>query len=134
MHATAPGLAADETSLGSRRLRRPQPHPPTAGGSLGPGGGCRLGVRVSGFPLADIGRFLRYERSGRPAMEPHFRAGCVEGGGWLPPEWRRLARLVELVTFCEMLTQEGLPDAAAAELVGLIRATVDSRLLTASRS
>ena len=58
----------------------------------------------------------------------------MEGGGWLPPEWRRLARLVELVTFCEMLTQEGLPDAAAAELVGLIRATVDSRLLTASRS
>ena len=80
---------------------------------------------VSGSPLADVGHLLRYERRGRPTVEPHFRAGYLEGGGRLPPEWRRLARLVDLVALCEMLTRDGLPDAAAAELVELIRATVD---------
>ena len=80
---------------------------------------------VSGSQLADVGHFLRYEERGRPATEPHFRAGYLDGGGRLPPEWRRLARLVDLVALCEMLTHDWLPDAAAAELVELIRATVD---------
>ena len=80
---------------------------------------------VSGSPLADVGHFLRYERSGRPAAEPHFRTGYLEAGGRLPPEWRRLARLVDLVALCEMLPHDGLPDAAAAELVALMCATVD---------
>ena len=76
---------------------------------------------VSGSPLADVGHFLRYERSGRPAAEPHFRVGYLEGGGRLPPEWRRLARIVDLVALCEMLTRDGLPEAARAELEADIR-------------
>ena len=86
---------------------------------------------VSGSPLADVGHFLRYERSGRPAAEPPFRAGYLDGGGRLPPGWRRLARLVDLVALCEMLTHDGLPDAAAAELVALMRVTVDDQPLAA---
>ena len=84
---------------------------------------------VSGSPLADVGHFLRYERSGRPAAEPPFRAGYLDGGGRLPPGWRRLARLVDLVALCEMLTHDGLPDAAAAELVALMRGTLTISLL-----
>lgn len=87
---------------------------------------------VSSSPLADVGHFLRYERSGRPAVEPHFRAGYLEGGGRLPPEWRRLARLVDLVALCEVLTHDGLSDATAAEVVGMIRATVDDHLTEGS--
>lgn len=83
---------------------------------------------VSSSPLADVGHFLRYERSDRPAAEPHFRAGYLEGGGRLPPAWRRLARLVDLVALCEALTHDGLPHAATAEVVELIRATVDDEL------
>ena len=73
----------------SRRLRRAQPHRPTGGGSLGRGGGSRLGVRVSGCPLADIGHFLGYERSGRPAghgaafpsrLQWRAAAGCHRSG------------------------------------------------------
>ena len=80
---------------------------------------------VSGSPLADVGHFLRYERIRRPPVEPHFRAGYLEDGGRLPTEWRRLARHVDLVALCEMLTHHGLPDPAAAELAELMRATVD---------
>ena len=40
------------------------------------------------------------------------------GGGRLPPEWRRLERLVGLVALCEMPTHDGLPDAAAARAGG----------------
>lgn len=89
---------------------------------------------VSSSPLADIGHLLRYERSGRPAVEPHFHAGYLEGGGRLPPAWRRLATLVDLVALCEALTHDGLPDTPAAELVELIRATVDDRLPAPPRS
>ena len=89
MHATALGLAADETSLGSRRLRRPQPHPPTAGGSLGPGGGCRLGVGVSGFSTRRHRTLTcgMSEAAGRPwsrIFEPaawRAAAGCRRCGG-----------------------------------------------------
>ena len=86
---------------------------------------------VSGSPLADVGHFLRYERSRRAAAEPHFRAGYLEGDGRLPSGWRRLARLVDLVALCEMLTHDGLPDPAAAELVALMRATVDDQVTPA---
>ena len=89
---------------------------------------------ISGSPLADVGHFLRYERSGPPAVEPHFRAGYLDGGGRLPPEWRRLARLVDLVALCEVLTHDGLSDATAAEVVGLVRATVDDYLPATSRT
>jgi len=80
---------------------------------------------VSGSPLADLGSFLRYERAARPVAEPHFSAGYMRAGGRLPPDWRRLARLVDLVALAESLTHDQLPDYVASELVDLVRATIE---------
>ena len=124
-HAAALGRAADETSLVHGDFGGPNLIVRRQAGRWVVAAVLDWEFAISGSPLADVGRFLRYERSGRPPAEPHFRAGYLEGGGRLPPEWRRLARLVDLVALCEMLTHDGLPDAAAAELVELIRATVD---------
>jgi len=82
---------------------------------------------VSGSPLADLGSFLRYERTSRPLAEPHFSAGYERAGGRLPHGWRRLARLADLAALCESLTHEELPDAVTAELVELVRATIEDR-------
>jgi aminoglycoside phosphotransferase (APT) family kinase protein len=82
---------------------------------------------VSGSPLADLGSFLRYERAARPLAEPHFSEGYRNAGGVLPPDWRTLAGLVGLTATCESLTRDGLPAGIAAELVELVRATVETR-------
>ena len=82
---------------------------------------------ISGSPLADLANFLRYERAARPVAEPHFSAGYLHAGGRLPRDWRRLARLIDLVALCESLTREQLPDAVVPELVELVRATIEDR-------
>jgi aminoglycoside phosphotransferase (APT) family kinase protein len=82
---------------------------------------------VSGSPLNDLGNFLRYERASQPVAEPHFSAGYLHAGGKLPQDWRRLARALDLTALCESLTHDQLPDTVAAELVELIRATVENR-------
>ncbi|MFZ0634002.1 MAG: phosphotransferase [Candidatus Acidiferrales bacterium] len=82
---------------------------------------------VSGSPLADLGHFLRYERISRPLVEPHFSNGYLFAAGKLPQNWRQLARLVDLAALCESLTHDDLPDAVVAELIELIRATVENR-------
>ncbi len=124
-HATALRRAADETSLVHGDIGRRNLIVRQLAGRWVVAAVLDWEFAVSGSPLADVGHFLRCERSGHPAAEPHFRAGYLEGGGRLPPEWRRLAKLVDLVALCEMLTHDGIPDAAGAELVELIRATVD---------
>jgi aminoglycoside phosphotransferase (APT) family kinase protein len=82
---------------------------------------------VSSSPLADLGHFLRYESHTRPFAEPHFSDAYVRAGGVLPHGWRRVARLVDLAGLCESLTHEQLPDSVVAELVELVRATVENR-------
>jgi len=82
---------------------------------------------VSGNPLEDVANFLRYERAPRPLAEPHFSAGYLDAGGTLPPDWRRLKRVVGLVSLCESLTHDHLPDTVESELVELVHSTVDDR-------
>jgi fructokinase len=82
---------------------------------------------ISGSPLVDLGHFLRYERVARPCAEPHFSCGYLQAGGILPPEWRLIARLVDLTALCESLTHDELPDDVTAELVELVRATIENR-------
>jgi len=82
---------------------------------------------VSGSQLADLGSFLRYERTARPLAEPHFSSGYARAGGYLPPDWRRLARLVDLVALCESLSHDELPADVSSELVELLRATIEDR-------
>lgn len=82
---------------------------------------------LSGSPLADLGHFLRYERAAHPCAEPQFSRGYLHAGGVLPGSWRNLARLVDLTALCESLTHDQLSDEVVAELVELIRATVEDR-------
>lgn len=82
---------------------------------------------ISGSPLTDVGHFLRYECASRPLAEPHFSEGYLHAGGRLPDEWRRLARVLDLVALCESLTHDELPHNVVAELVDLVRATVENR-------
>jgi aminoglycoside phosphotransferase (APT) family kinase protein len=82
---------------------------------------------IAGSPLVDVGHFLRYECVSRPKVEPHFSNGYLQAGGTLPPDWRRLARVVDLVALCESLTHDALPDEVVAELLELVRATVENR-------
>jgi aminoglycoside phosphotransferase (APT) family kinase protein len=79
---------------------------------------------VAATPLIDVGHFLRYERRARPLREPHFTRAFVDGGGELPEDWPRLARISDLSALCEMLSREALPEPVAAELAGLVAATV----------
>jgi len=82
---------------------------------------------VSASPLIDVGNFLRYERASCPIAEPHFSTGYLHAGGTLPPDWRRVARLIDLAALCESLTHDDLSDTIAAELIELIRATLEDR-------
>jgi aminoglycoside phosphotransferase (APT) family kinase protein len=82
---------------------------------------------VSGPPVTDLANFLRYERTSRPSAEPFFSNGYLRAGGALPEDWRQVARLVDLVALCEMLTRDSRPDWVIVELVELIRATVEHR-------
>jgi hypothetical protein len=81
----------------------------------------------SGSTLWDIGNFLRYERKGRPLVEPFFSQGCIDAGMTLPDDWRRIARTADLCSLCELLTRESLPADVVVEIVELIRATVEDR-------
>jgi hypothetical protein len=51
----------------------------------------------------------------------------LHAGGRLPQNWRRLSRLVELTALCESLTHDQLSGTVVAELVALVRATVENQ-------
>jgi aminoglycoside phosphotransferase (APT) family kinase protein len=72
---------------------------------------------VSGSPLADIGNFLRFGDS------PDFVAGYAHGGGVLPPDGRRLARLIDLVAVCDLLTRDTLPEEEGMRLADVVNRT-----------
>jgi fructokinase len=81
----------------------------------------------SGSPLFDVGNFLRYEQATQPMLAPHFSRGFSAGGGTLREDWRQLARVIDLGALCELLTRDELPQDVEAELVDLVRATVEDR-------
>jgi aminoglycoside phosphotransferase (APT) family kinase protein len=82
---------------------------------------------VAGSPLIDLGHFMRYERAARPRLEPHFSRGYRRGGGELPDDWRPLSRAFDLIALCASLSHDRIPGDIVAELVELVRATVEAR-------
>jgi aminoglycoside phosphotransferase (APT) family kinase protein len=81
----------------------------------------------SGSPLLDVGNFLRYERTQRPLVEPHFSQGFIAGGGRLREDWRDLSRVIDLTALCESLTKDELPADVERELLDLVQATIENR-------
>jgi aminoglycoside phosphotransferase (APT) family kinase protein len=80
---------------------------------------------VSGSPLVDVGSFLRYERRANPSREPDFSRGYVNAGGQLPDGWWKLARVVDVASLCEILTEPAVPNSVVREVAELVRATAD---------
>jgi aminoglycoside phosphotransferase (APT) family kinase protein len=89
---------------------------------------------VSASPLIDVGNFLRYEhRRASPRVEPHFSEAFARKGGFLPNDWQRLARVLDLTALCEMLARPTLPEEMTAEVLALVRATVEDCAVSRSR-
>lgn len=81
----------------------------------------------SGSLLWDVASILRYERPARPPMEPYFSQACSNAGMILPDEWRMLARVADLARSCQTLSSDSVPADVIAEVLELVRATVEER-------
>jgi len=79
---------------------------------------------LSGSPLLDVGHFLRYEPPDTPLREPYFSRAFVEFGGFLPDDWRRISRVLDLTGLVECLTHARLPQDVADEILQLIHSTL----------
>jgi hypothetical protein len=79
----------------------------------------------SGSPLFDIAILLRHDRALPPAFAAGFVRGYTAAGGLLPPDWRRLARLLDLLNLCSFLDQPGERKTLTRDATRLIVATMD---------
>ena len=79
----------------------------------------------AGSPLVDIGNMLRYSHLHPPAFEKAFLNGYREQGGRLPAEWKRVAKLIDLLSLCEFLNAPTPRDGLVQEVTGLITGTLE---------
>ncbi len=79
----------------------------------------------AGSPLNDIGNMLRYSHLHPLIFESEFIHGYREQGGILPPEWKKLAKLVDLLSLCEFLNTPIPRPALHQEVIGLIMRTLE---------
>jgi len=80
---------------------------------------------LAGPPLMDFGIFLRREADWPPVYAQGFVAGYLAAGGQLPPNWRELAKLLDLLNVCSMLMVPS-GEAAARDLRGVVQTTLDA--------
>lgn len=78
----------------------------------------------AGTPLLDLGILLRYRHTLPPDFTRGVIAGYAEAGGFLPAEWPRLTRLLDLLSLAEFLAW---PD-ANARMVADMRALAERTL------
>jgi aminoglycoside phosphotransferase (APT) family kinase protein len=79
----------------------------------------------AGSPLVDIGNMLRYSHLHPPIFESEFIRGYRERWGILTPEWKKVAKLLDLLSLCEFLNAPTPRDALLQEVVGLILRTLE---------
>jgi aminoglycoside phosphotransferase (APT) family kinase protein len=79
----------------------------------------------AGSPLVDIGNMLRYSHLRPPMFEKEFLRGHREQGGILPTEWKKLAKLLDLLSLCEFLNSRTPRAAFLQEVTGLIMYTLE---------
>ena len=77
-----------------------------------------------GSPLGDVGNMLRGDEVLSPVFEPAFIEGFVQGGGTLPPDWKRIATLLDLLALCAFLTAPDVSGRRIADVTHLVEATV----------
>jgi aminoglycoside phosphotransferase (APT) family kinase protein len=78
----------------------------------------------AGAPLVDVAVFLRQEADLPTAYAGWFAEGYAAGGGKLPPDWRALARLLDLLNLCSMLDRPQPDDAFVRDARVLIEGTI----------
>ncbi|MGE5334507.1 MAG: phosphotransferase family protein, partial [Nitrososphaerota archaeon] len=76
-------------------------------------------------PLFDLGNLLRYSDRLPRAFEQGVIAGYTAGGCILPPEWKRVIRLMDLVNLLTFLDTDDDGNPMIGEVAGLVRATVE---------
>jgi aminoglycoside phosphotransferase (APT) family kinase protein len=79
----------------------------------------------AGAPLNDIGNFLRYSARQQPAYESGFLRGYRAAGGLLPDDWKRLSRMVDLISLCEFLDRPDAHPTMVNDVRPLVQATLD---------
>jgi aminoglycoside phosphotransferase (APT) family kinase protein len=79
----------------------------------------------AGSPLVDIGNMLRYSHLHPAIFEQEFINGYREQGGMLPRDWKKIAKLVDLLSLCEFLNSPTPRDALRQEVTGLIMNTLE---------
>lgn len=79
----------------------------------------------SGWPLNDVGIYLRHSASLPPAYLDGFIGGYVDAGGELPADWRRLARLIDLISLCYFLERPEEDPAVVRDVRPLIETTLN---------
>jgi hypothetical protein len=75
--------------------------------------------------LNDIGNLLRYSERQPAAYRDGFVRGYRAGGGILPEDWFRVARLQDLINLCIFLNPTTDDPAITRDVVPLVQATVE---------
>jgi aminoglycoside phosphotransferase (APT) family kinase protein len=75
-------------------------------------------------PLNDIGNFLRYSARYVAEYEAGFIDGYLEAGGKLPADWRRLARLVDLINLFDFVSRPDPSGSVRRDVKSLLEATL----------
>ncbi|HEU5141128.1 MAG TPA: aminoglycoside phosphotransferase family protein [Bacillales bacterium] len=78
----------------------------------------------SATSTVDIGNMLRYEEPGS-LFENHFIKGFESRGGRLPKEWRKLAKLEDLIALCDLLNRSSNGPNRVNDLRALVGTTLD---------
>jgi len=58
-------------------------------------------------PMLDIAIHFRHRKGWPDALQVGFETGYREAGGWLPDDWRRLSRIVDLMNLVGFLNASG---------------------------
>lgn len=74
----------------------------------------------SGTPFFDFGNLLRNPFCAIPGMTDAVEQGYLDGGGTLPPEWKRMSKLTDLTAWLDFLTREN----TGPELISDARAQI----------
>ncbi|MBA3822650.1 MAG: phosphotransferase [Ktedonobacterales bacterium] len=78
----------------------------------------------AGSPCFDIGQFLRIEDDQPAQYAQSFIAGYRAGGGTLPPDWHRRAKLLDLLNLAQFLDTPDARPRLHAQVIRWIDATL----------
>ncbi|HWD41603.1 MAG TPA: aminoglycoside phosphotransferase family protein [Fimbriimonas sp.] len=80
----------------------------------------------AGTPLLDLSILFRHRDKWPPGFEEKFVKGYVDGGGFLDPNWREATRYLDLVSLLDFLSREKMGPRSVADVLRIVRETVDS--------